>query len=197
MTNEFVKNGKPAELLVVDDDQQVRDMIVQLMTEDGFTVQAAENVKQGLALFSISPVVAVLSDIKMPDGTGIDLLKRVRSARPEVPVILLTGYAELALAAEAVRAGAFDFILKPFDPGFLSAVVRKAADYHRLLLLEREYKSELERTVKKRTADLDNAMDKLERASREMLDRLLVAAEYRMRRPSQLPWACQESSARL
>jgi putative two-component system response regulator len=87
----------------------------------------------------------VLTDIKMPIMTGIELLEQVHVMNPELPVLLMTAYAELDTAVSAIKQGAFDFIIKPYRSEQLMHSIEKAVRYKRLIQQEREYKKILER----------------------------------------------------
>ena len=121
----------------------------------------------------------VLTDVRMPGASGIDLLKAARKLDPNIPVILFTGFAEFNSAAEAVSNGAFDIIIKPLEFKYLVAIIEKAMRHRQLILMEKNYKKTLEKTVNKRTGELTSALRQIKKSTREMIDRLLVAAEYR------------------
>ncbi len=159
-------------ILVVDDDPLTLDATAQLLGREGYRVSAVDNADEAFAFVRDNPVDAVLTDINMPGVTGMELLERVHMREPDVPVILMTAYAELELAVEAIKKGTFDFLIKPYKPLQLFHSVKKAVDYRRLLRMERNYRQELEETVKIRTAELKDA-------SREMILRLVTAAEFR------------------
>jgi putative two-component system response regulator len=108
----------------------------------------------------------------MPGVSGIELLELLHGREPDIPVILMTAYAELELAVDAIKKGTFDFLIKPYKPLQLYHSIKKAVDYRRLARMEVNYRIELEETVKIRTAELKEA-------SREMILRLVTASEYR------------------
>jgi putative two-component system response regulator len=166
-------------ILVVDDEPLVRETLCRLLETADYTVVPSENAESALLELKKLEANVVLSDLQMPKLSGIDLLKEVRRLNLDIPVILLTGHAELGAATEAVRNGAFDFILKPLDFDYLLVTVAKAVKHYRLVWLEKNYNTELEDTVKRKTAELTQAMATIKRSSREMMDRLLVATEYR------------------
>jgi DNA-binding NtrC family response regulator len=104
----------PRSVLVVDDDAAMREMLSSLLEEAGVEARAAESADAALEALRETEFDAVLSDIRMPDKTGIDLLGEIREIRPETPVILMTAFGSLDSAIEALRAGAYDYITKPF-----------------------------------------------------------------------------------
>jgi putative two-component system response regulator len=115
----------------------------------------------------------------MPVFTGIDLLEQIYLTKPDVPVILMTAHAEVDVAVDAIKKGAFDFIIKPYRSEQLIHSVEKAVKYRRLTEKEKEYKKTLEETVDKRTRELREALTMLKDMSAELIDRLTVVAEFR------------------
>ncbi|MCM2358424.1 MAG: response regulator [Geobacteraceae bacterium] len=164
--------NKNSHVLVVDDDPFTLETSVLLLEEFGYRTVACSDANDALMTLRDGAVDVVLTDIKMPRVSGLDLLEMIHAGDPELPVILMTGHAELHMAVEAINRGTFDFILKPFKPLQLAHAVGKAATYRRLIQMEKTYKLSLEETVRKRTEDIDNA-------SKEMIMRLMVAGEYR------------------
>ena len=121
----------------------------------------------------------VLTDIKMPGVTGIQLLEKINSNHPGIPVILMTAYGSLDMAVDAIKKGAFDFLLKPFRPEQLVYAVEKAVRHNKLVQMEKNYKNMLEETVQKQTQELANALEMIKTMSQELILRLTTAAEYR------------------
>lgn len=159
-------------VLVVDDDSLTLDATAQLLEREGYRVSAFDNADSALAFIRDNPVDAVLTDINMPGVSGIDLLGLLHDREPDIPVVLMTAYAELEMAVEAIKKGAFDFLIKPYKPLQLFHSIRKAVNYRRLLRIETNYRKELEETVMIRTAELKEA-------SQEMILRLVTASEFR------------------
>ena len=102
-------------LLIVDDDPRVRTSLVSALGDGDMTVRAAEDAESALAALGDGPVGVVLSDVKMPGMSGLDLLKMLKERAPDLDVILMTAYDDLPLVAEAMREGAADFLVKPLD----------------------------------------------------------------------------------
>jgi two-component system C4-dicarboxylate transport response regulator DctD len=125
----------PIRVLLADDDEQMRHSTEQALDLAGFTVEAVSSAEEVLALAGPGLTAAVVSDIRMPGMDGMTLLQRLREIDPDIPVILVTGHAEVQLAVEAMRGGAYDFIEKPFTTQALASVLRRAVD-HRALVLE-------------------------------------------------------------
>jgi putative two-component system response regulator len=121
----------------------------------------------------------VLTDIKMPQVTGIELLQNIHFYNQQIPVILMTAFAELDVAVDAIKRGAFDFITKPYNPDYLLHSVEKAVKYTRFVQMEKNYKSMLENTVRQRTQELADALLMVKQMSSEIIQRLTAVAEYR------------------
>lgn len=174
-----MSDQESASLLVVDDDPLVLESTCSLLTSCGFTTVPCGRSSDAMRRLLDHNFDAVLSDIKMPGLTGIELLGEIRAANPDIPVILMTAFAEFDLAMEAIRKGAFDFILKPYEPAYLILAMKKAVNYQRLLRIEKHYKALLEDTVKKRTAELADALRMVKSLSEEVVQRLISVTEFR------------------
>lgn len=113
-------------VLLVDDDPAVAKVLGALLTQAGLTTHAARDGQEALALLASKPVDVVVSDVRMPGMDGLQVLAEVARGWPDVPVILLTAHGTVPLAVEAMKAGAADFVLKPFDREEILFTVRKA-----------------------------------------------------------------------
>ena len=133
-------------ILVVDDEVSMRKMLEILFTGAGYQVQCAENAESALKAMSRSPFDLILSDIRMPGLSGLDLLKRLREEDSETDVILMTAYASTESAIEALKLGAFDYITKPFQVEELVNIVRHAFEKKSLREENRQLREELART---------------------------------------------------
>ena len=116
----------PASLLIVDDEFVVRDSLTKWFKQDGYRVQAAEDATQALKLMEQGPWDIVLLDIRMPGMSGLDLQKRLKEIDKEATIIMVTAYASVDSAVQALKEGAFDYITKPVDPDHLSHLVQNA-----------------------------------------------------------------------
>ncbi|MHB8057491.1 MAG: ATP-binding response regulator [Desulfuromonadaceae bacterium] len=152
---------KMPHILVVDDESGIRQMMV-LYFQDSFTVTCAENVEEACKKLVLEPFDAIISDVMMPGEDGLSFLGRVHDSWPEIPVILMTGHAQLQMAVEAIKKGAFDFVCKPFDFEHLRKIVTRAVNYRKLQRMEKNYRAELEETVARRTAELKQSMAELD-----------------------------------
>ena len=111
---------------VIDDDDAARDALVFLLTAAGYAVKAYDSATAFLDSSPGAQSGCVITDVRMPDISGLDLLKRLKSRKIDLPVIVITGHAEVATAIEAIRDGAVDFIEKPYDGEVLIESVRSA-----------------------------------------------------------------------
>lgn len=159
-------------ILIVDDDPFVLQSISNLINEYGYHVISCKNGEEAISQLLKNDINLILTDIKMPGMSGIDLLARIRDSYPKMPVILMTGYAELDVAVDAIKKGAFDFITKPYNPDYLLHTLEKATRHIELLHMEEDYKLRLESTVRQQTQDIYNL-------SREVIKRLTAVAEFR------------------
>jgi len=171
-----LKNSK---LLVVDDDPYVLESLSSLLTEFGYAVSTCQNGRDAFEKIKELRFDVVLTDIKMPEITGIELLRHIHIFDPQIPVILLTAFAELDVAVDAIKRGAFDFITKPYNPEYLVHAVDKAVKYTKLVEMEKNYQVMLEETVMKRTQELADALQMVKNIATEVTTRLTAVAEYR------------------
>jgi two-component system response regulator AtoC len=118
-------------VLVVDDERRMRRLLQVMLEQIGLESIAAENGAQALELFQSEGVDLVLTDLRMPDMDGIELLRAIRERDAEIPVIVLTAYGTIETAVAAMKHGAFDYVLRPFDVGALEAVIGKALELRR------------------------------------------------------------------
>ena len=142
-------------LLVVDDDAMVLESISTIFEFHGFEVWSCRNSSSALALLEQDQPDVLLTDIRMPGMSGTDLLLHLKQSGYTFPVLVMTGYADLDAAVNAVKGGAFDFIKKPHDPEYLVQAVSRAVKHQRLLLLEQEYLKQLEQEVQLKTAEIE------------------------------------------
>src|SRR6266849_1502416 len=113
-------------LLIADDELSMRQFLTHLFQRDGHTVRVAENGRKAMSLLREQPADVIISDVKMPDMGGIDLLRAARELQPDVEVIMMTAFANEETAHEAFLLGAFDFVHKPFDNELLREKVARA-----------------------------------------------------------------------
>jgi len=113
-------------IYVVDDDDAVRQSLEFLLSTAGIKSRGFESGKAFLEALPQIDTGCIITDVRMPEITGIELLKQVRRQKPDLPVIVITGHGDVALAVEAMKVGAIDFLEKPFDDDVLIAAVKSA-----------------------------------------------------------------------
>jgi len=123
-----------ANILVVDDQDSIRHFVGKALEDDGYTVQTAGSVREARAEIERDMPDMAFFDLKLPDGTGIELLREVKRMQPEVSVVLMTAFGELETAVEAMSAGAFWFLKKPFQSEELLAIANRALESQKLWL---------------------------------------------------------------
>src|SRR5580765_6696216 len=115
-------------ILIADDEPSNRKILEQELVHRGFAVDTARGGKEALAKIESAPPSLVILDYMMPDLSGLEVLKELRNGGNDTPVILVTAYGSVDRAVEAMKAGAYDFITRPFDPDYIDLVVRKALE---------------------------------------------------------------------
>jgi DNA-binding NtrC family response regulator len=124
--------SEEAKLLIVDDELSVRDSLGKWFREEGYVIGAAENASQALSLLAENSWDAALVDIKMRGIDGIELQRRIHEIDPNLMVILMTGYASVETAVQALKNGAYDYVSKPLDPDEIAHLVKKAIAHRRV-----------------------------------------------------------------
>src|SRR5687768_17130929 len=117
-----------ARILIVDDEPNMRRILLALLKGEGHAVKEAGGAKDAIAAITAEPFDLVITDQKMRDGEGLEVLAAAQDADPALPVVILTAYATVELAVDALRQGAFDFLTKPFSPDAVRAVVKRAVE---------------------------------------------------------------------
>jgi two-component system response regulator PilR (NtrC family) len=118
----------PVDLLIVDDEASLRDFLTIVFEEDGGRVETAASLAEAHAVLQKHEPDLVLCDLMLPDGSGLDLLRDIKVQNPSIPVIMITAHTSTKSAVEALKAGAHDYIAKPFDVDELRIIVRKAVE---------------------------------------------------------------------
>lgn len=124
--------GSPVEkkrILVVDDEAIVRVSCERVLVPEGFSVRVISRGSEALDLLTREPYDLVITDLKMPDMDGLEILKNIKSRWPHITVILITGYGKASIAEQAVKQGAYEYLEKPFTPDDILRVVKKALEH--------------------------------------------------------------------
>src|SRR5262244_3765962 len=152
-------------ILVVDDEDAIREIVASMLTSAQYECRQAGSGLEALALLnSGEEFELMLSDLMMADLDGIGLLERTKEKYPDMPVVMVTAVHDISVALAAIRNGAYDYLLKPFEREQLLNTVSRALENRRLKLENRTYQTNLEPLVKARTEQLQAAMASLERS---------------------------------
>jgi DNA-binding NtrC family response regulator len=143
--------AKKISILIVDDEESVRDSLYNWFIEDGYRVECAENAKRALSMLESDSFDIILADIKMPGMDGLEMLRRIKLLKTDSIVIVITAFATVDTAVQALKDGAFDYITKPFDPDDLSHLIRNASKQISL--------TEENENLKKKVVSLENVED--------------------------------------
>jgi putative nucleotidyltransferase with HDIG domain len=156
----------PAErILIVDDEEPIRDLVAAMLVSANYVCTPTESGKEALSLLnSGEQFELMLSDLMMPGMDGIALLEAAKERFPDMPVIMVTAVTDVSVALGAIRNGAYDYLLKPFERDQLLATVRRAMENRRLKMENREYQTNLEALVTARTEQLRQAVTTLEKS---------------------------------
>src|SRR5262245_54132569 len=120
-------------LLVVDDEKNMRLSLETIMSEEGYRYRAVDSAEEALKLLGLEEFFMVITDARLGGMSGYDFLGRVKTRHPNLPVLMITAYATPKLAVDAIKAGAIDYLAKPFAPEELLHAVARCAERHRLL----------------------------------------------------------------
>lgn len=160
-------------LLIIDDDTIVRHSMVSYLEDSGYDVREAENGPTGLSLFASFKPDLVLSDLKMPDMSGMEVLQEIHRLSPDTPVIVISGFGVMGDVVEALRLGASDYLIKPIaDMEVLDHAIRQSLERCELLEQNRIYREELERTNRELKDNL-KIFERDQQAGRQVQERLL------------------------
>ncbi|HKE59094.1 MAG TPA: HD domain-containing phosphohydrolase [Pyrinomonadaceae bacterium] len=165
-------------ILIVDDEFEITEILSDLLSDE-YSCLKAGSAEEALARLSESEFELVISDITMPGMSGLDMIPHVKAIAPNTVVVMISGMQTVESAIGALRLGAFDYLMKPFDLRQVEAVVKRALEHHELIVAKQRYENHLEELVEQRTEELDHALDSLEDAYRATLRALTTALETR------------------
>src|SRR6476659_5887168 len=152
-------------ILVVDDEETIREVVSSMLSVANYKCRQAASGLEALALLnSGEEFELMLSDLMMAELDGIGLLERTKEKFPDMPVVMVTAVHDISVALAAIRNGAYDYLLKPFEREQLLATVRRALENRRLKLENRKYQTDLESLVAAPTEKLREVMKDLERS---------------------------------
>ena len=165
-------------ILIVDDEVEITEILADLLSEEYDCLRAA-SAEEALAHLHESEFQLVISDITMPGMSGLDMIPHVKALCADTVVVMISGMQTVESAIGALRLGAFDYLMKPFDLRQVEAVVKRALEHHDLVVAKQRYENHLEELVEQRTVELDKALNSLEGAYRSTLKALTAALETR------------------
>src|SRR5258705_1762342 len=165
-------------ILIVDDELEITEILADLLSEQYDCVKA-DSAEQALTFLQEGNFQLVISDITMPGMSGLDMIPQVKEISRDTVVVMISGMQTVESAIGALRLGAFDYLMKPFDLRQVEAVVKRALEHHDLIVAKQRYENHLEELVEQRTAELDRALDSLEDDYRSTLRALTAALETR------------------
>ncbi|SRR6266699_393642 len=165
-------------ILIVDDEREITEILSDLLSVN-LECETAGSAEEALALVRQGEFRLVISDITMPGMSGLEMVPHLKQISPDTVVIMISGLQTVESAIEAMRLGAFDYVMKPFDLRQVEAVVKRALEHNELIVAKQRYENHLEELVEQRTAELDQALASLENAYRSTLKALTSALETR------------------
>jgi len=165
-------------ILLIDDEPEITEILHDLLSEQ-YDCVSASSAEEALERLREKKFELVVSDITMPGMTGLEMLPHVKSISPNTVVVMISGMQTVESAIGALRLGAFDYLMKPFDLRQVEAVVKRALEHRELIVAKQRYETQLEDLVEQRTAELDKALASLEDAYRSTLKALTAALETR------------------
>ncbi len=152
-------------ILVVDDEEPIREVVCAMLQNASYRCEQACSGSEALRILrDDSNFQLVLTDLMMPELDGVGLLEKLRKQHEDLPVVMVTAVHDISVALAAIRNGAYDYLLKPFERDQLLAVVQRALEANRLRVENRTYQSNLEALVNQRTAELRETIAELERS---------------------------------
>ena len=170
----------PIPILIVDDEADLRNLLVEALEDQGYAAVGAEGGAQALEKVQRQHFPVIFTDLNMPGGlSGLELLRAIRDQDPRTLGILMTGYATTESAIQALKRGAYDFIQKPFKLAEIEASLERALDHYRLLRENEDYQHNLERMVEARTQEILGLKNDIERLFEGFVNASVTAIEAR------------------
>jgi response regulator RpfG family c-di-GMP phosphodiesterase len=166
-------------VLIVDDDLALRTILSVMLTQSAFVCRTAASGEEALRLLENQPTDVVISDLRMPGISGMDLLVEVRERYPHLAFLMVTGEDETRVGVRAMQLGADDYLLKPFDADVALGSLYRALQKKKLEREVQEYRLHLEEMVSERTQQLRTALQQTERSYEDTLEALGAAIDLR------------------
>ncbi len=176
MEKDINSNGS---VLIIDDNALTLNSLKLFLEKRGYSCFACYDPVKAINIYKNSSFDVVLTDVNMPQISGLEVLEEIQRIDPEKPVIVMTAYAEMETAIDAIEKGAFNFVTKPFSPDHLTNAIKKAVKYAKHREIEKDYKRELEHSVQQKTEEAISAFKQMKNMNIEVIQRLTKVAEYR------------------
>lgn len=173
-----VRTGR-GRVLIVDDEAAVCELLTQKLTQEGFACRTCRNGGEALALLEHESFDAIISDLRMPGISGFGLLGQCRNKYPHSAFLMVTGVDDVRVGIQAMRQGAADYLVKPFQLDAVLAAIERALEKKRLELELENYREHLEEMVEQRTQELEIAMRRIEQTYDDTLEALGAALDLR------------------
>jgi diguanylate cyclase (GGDEF)-like protein/PAS domain S-box-containing protein len=159
-------------ILILDDEASILDILTQHLSTEGYDCRSTTSPREALEWLKLEPCSLLITDLKMPEMSGIEVVGHAKAIQPDMAVVVVTALIEVTSAVQAIRAGADDYLLKPFNLSEISFSVGNVLEKRRLTLENREYQHRLEERVQDATRHLQRANDEL-RTAKDYLESLL------------------------
>ena len=159
-------------VIILDDEASILDVLSEHLGNEGYDCVITLSPHEALSLLEKPGASVLLTDLRMPEMSGIEVVQRAKAAYSDLAIVVITALVDVKSAIQALRVGADDYVLKPFNLGEISLCVNRAIEKRNLILQNRRYQEELERRVREATSDLERTNAEL-RATKEYLENLL------------------------
>ncbi len=167
-------------ILIADDEVDIRELLGDYLQAEGYDCILAEDAYKAIEIFrTTKDIDLVMSDIRMPGKTGLDLLGEIKECDADVMVIMISAVKDIESAITAMSKGAYDYVSKPFKLNEVGLIAKKAIEKRKLVLENRQYQIQLEEMVEKRTIELQNALNRLDKTYIFTLRALVTALDTR------------------
>ncbi|MCA9519873.1 MAG: response regulator, partial [Myxococcales bacterium] len=168
-----------ASVLIIDDEDVIRAILQRKLELSGYSVVTAASAEEAVKYLAVTEFDLVLTDINMPGRSGIEILGQIREQYPHTAVILVTAVSDADTAIAAMKSGAYDYLVKPFNLEEVTLSIERALEKRQLLLENIDYQLNLERRVRERTSQLKAALRQVESTYEATLDALVCALDAR------------------
>ena len=179
-----MKKDKLFQILIVDDNAEIREIVQEYLADSDCQIEGASNGKEALEKYNENPYDIIITDLKMPGISGIELIKLLKQKTDAIEFIIITGYASVDTAIEAVRIGAFDYIVKPFRMEELKVTIKNAKEKiilkranEELLDKLKRFHSEIEK-YKKYDAEKNTSTESVDEEQKNHTERLVDSIKY-------------------